>query len=115
MAARIKMPHGVEIDLGTCDFVLDGDSAPPPKKGGAPKFSAHAYCGHTAGWIKTAIGTVVGLSPGDLLLDGDPAPSPERGRSPLPNFRSIPIVAERLDGSRYATCYGGRPRPMGAC
>jgi len=34
MAAWIKMPLGMKVGLGTCDFVLDGDPAPPPKKGG---------------------------------------------------------------------------------
>jgi len=33
MAARIKMPLGMELGLGPGDFVLDGDSAPPPQKG----------------------------------------------------------------------------------
>jgi len=30
-----------------------GPSSPPPKKrGNSPQFSAHVYCGQTAGWIK---------------------------------------------------------------
>jgi len=43
-------------------------STPPQKGGGAPptKFSAHVYCGQTAGWIKVALGMEVGLRPGDL-------------------------------------------------
>jgi len=43
------------------------------------KFSAHVYCGQTAGSIKMALGMEVGLSPCDIVLDGDPAPSPKRG------------------------------------
>jgi len=84
MAAWIKMPLGMELGLGPGDFVLDGNSAPPPQKGGgAPsKFSAHVYCGQTAGWMKLVLGTVVGLSPGNFVLDGEPAPSPKMGRSP---------------------------------
>jgi len=32
-----KMPLGMEVGLGTGDFVLDGDPAlPPPKKGHSP-------------------------------------------------------------------------------
>ena len=27
-----------------------------PKRGGAPKFSAHVYCGQMAGWIKMVLG-----------------------------------------------------------
>jgi len=34
MAAWIKMPLDMEEGLGPGDFVLDGDPAPPPKKGG---------------------------------------------------------------------------------
>jgi len=71
------MPLDMEVGLGPCDFVLDGDPAPLPKKGGrAPstKFFAHVYCGQTAGWIKMVLGMEVGLSPGDFVLDGDPAP-----------------------------------------
>jgi len=43
-----------------------------PQKGHNPKFSAHVYCGQTAGWIKLPLGTEVGLGPGDIVLDGDP-------------------------------------------
>jgi len=35
------MPFGMEVGLSPGDFVLDGDSAPSPKRGGAPRFSAH--------------------------------------------------------------------------
>ena len=70
------MPLGMELGLGPGDFVLDGDPAPPPPKGGgATKFSAHVYCVKTAGWIKMVLGVEGGLSPGDFVLDGDPAPS----------------------------------------
>jgi len=65
-----------------------------------PQFSAHVYCGQTAGWIKMALGIRIGLSPGDFVLDGDPAPPLKGGGAPLPNFRLISIVAKRLDGSR---------------
>jgi len=81
------MPLGMELGLGPGDFVLDGDPAPPPQKGGrAPKFSAHVYCVKTAGWIKLVLGVEVGPSPGDFVFDGDPAPSPKRGRSLSPIF-----------------------------
>ena len=33
-AARIKVPLGTEVGLGPDDFVLDGDPASPPQKGG---------------------------------------------------------------------------------
>jgi len=45
MAGRIKMPVGREVNLGPGDVVLD-EVAAPPKRGTAPLFSAHVYCGH---------------------------------------------------------------------
>ena len=101
MAAWINMSLGMEVGLGPGDFMLDGDPAPPSPKGDrAPKFSAHVYCGQTAGWMKLVLGTEVGLSPSDFVLDGDPVPFPQRGRSPLPNFWPISIVAKRLHASK---------------
>jgi len=76
------MAFGVEVGLGPGDFVLDGDPAPPPKKGTAPtQFSAHVYCGQMAGWIKMPLSTEVGLGPRDVVLDGGPAP-PSKGTAP---------------------------------
>jgi len=84
MAAWIKMSLGMELGLGPGDFVLDGDPARPPQKGGgAPKFSAHVYCGQTAVWIKLVLGIEIRLSPGDFVLDGDPTP---RAETPSPIF-----------------------------
>jgi len=52
-----------------------GSRSPSPRKGAEPpKFSAHVYCGQTAGWIKMVLGMEAGLSPVDFVLDGDPAP-----------------------------------------
>jgi len=59
--------------------VLDADQPLPKTAVEPPKFSAHVYCGQTAGWIKMALGTEIGLSAGDSMLDGDPAPSIKRG------------------------------------
>jgi len=57
------MPLGMEVGLGPGDIVLDGDPVPPsPKGGGAEppsKFSAHVYCGQTAGWMKLVLGMEV--------------------------------------------------------
>jgi len=43
----IKMKLGMEASLGSGHIVLDGDPAPPQKKGAQPQFSAHVYCGQT--------------------------------------------------------------------
>jgi len=66
-------------------LVLDGEPAPPSQKGAEPQFSAHVYCGQTAGWMKLVLRMEIGLSPGDFVLDGDPAPSPKGGGAP-PQF-----------------------------
>jgi len=92
------MVLGMEVGFGPGHILLDGDP-PLPKKGGhSPRFSAHVYCGQTAGWIKMPLGTEVGLSLGDSVLDGDPAPHPLKGTAP--NFRPMSVAAKRLDGLR---------------
>jgi len=65
-----------------------GTQLPLPKKGTEPppQFSAHVYCGQTAGWIKMALGVEVGLGPGHIVLDGDPATLPKKGAEPPPIF-----------------------------
>jgi len=57
------MPLGMEVGLSPGDFVIDGDPALLPKKGGEPppQFSAHVYCGQMAGCIKMAFGMEVAL------------------------------------------------------
>jgi len=69
------MPLGTEVGLGPNDIVLHGDPG-PHKKGTAPQFSAHVYCGQTAVCIRIRLGTEVGLSLSDIVLDGDPASLP---------------------------------------
>jgi len=75
VAKWIKIVLGMEVGLGPGHIVLDGDSAPLPKRGQS-QFLAHFYCGQTAGWIKMPLCTKVGLGPGNIVLDGDPAPLP---------------------------------------
>ena len=73
------------------DLVLDGDAAPPPK------FSAHVYCGQTAGWNKMTLGMEVGLGPVHIVLDGDTAPLPKREQSP--QFSAHLYCGKGLDAS----------------
>jgi len=84
------MPLGREVCLDPSNIVLDGDSAPLPKRGQSPPFSAHVYCGQTARRIKMPLGTEVGIDPGDIVLDGDPA-NPQKVVSS--NFQPMSIVA----------------------
>jgi len=80
------MPLGLEVDLSSGDFVLDGDPAPSPKGGRTPQFSAHEFCGQTTAWIKMPLGMEVGVGPDDIVLDMDPAPLPKKGAEPPPQF-----------------------------
>jgi len=93
------MVLGLEVGLSPGDFVLDGDPAPLPKRWWSlsPQFSAHFYCGQTAGCIKMPLGMVVGLSPGDFVLDGDPA---------LPNFRPVFIIVIMISLEHCAVVIG---------
>ena len=72
MVGLIKMKLGTQVGLDPSHYVLDGDPAPPPPKGGgrSPQFSAHICCSQMAGWIKMPLGTQVKLGPGDVVLDG---------------------------------------------
>ena len=89
------MPLGMEAGLGPGDFVLNGNPA-PPEKGHSRQFSAHVYCGQTAGWIKMPLGTEAGLGSGHIVLDGAqlPLPPPSK-KGHAPNFRPMSIVAKR--------------------
>jgi len=106
-------------------FVRWGPRSPPPKGGGDPNFSAHVYCGQTAGWIKMAFGMEVGLSPGDFMLeDGNPAsPSPKEAE-PSCSFRLTSLCLLRPNGfllwpngwmDQDGTWHGGRPQPRRLC
>jgi len=84
-----------------------------PKKGTAPtQFSAHVYCGQTAGWIKVPLGTEVGIGPG-VVLDGDAAP-PTKKRHSLPVFSPC-LLCPNGWMDEDATWYGSRPRSMTHC
>jgi len=63
-----------------------GPSSPSHNTGQRPQFSAHFYCGQTAGWIKMRLGMEVGLGPADFVLDGDPAPPSQKGAKPRPSI-----------------------------
>jgi len=93
----VKRLHGSswhlhEVGLSPGDFVLDGHPAPSPKGGEPhPQFSAHFYCGQTAGCIKMPLGTEVGLGLRDIVLDGDPATPSLKGHRPPPIFGQCPL------------------------
>jgi len=76
------MQFDVEVGLGPCHIVLDGDPAPLKKR--------HSQ---TVGWIKMPLCTKVGLGPRHIVLHGDPAHPPKRYTAP--NVRPRFIVAKR--------------------
>ena len=98
-------------------WVRWGPSPPLPKgrrrPGQSPQFSAHGYCGRTAGWIKMVLGMEVGLGPVRIVLDGDTAPPQNRGRAPKFSAHlycgqtagciKMPLGTEVGLGLRYAT------------
>jgi len=86
-----------------------GTTSPTQKGGGSAKFSAHVYCGQTAGWFKMALGMEVGLGPGHIVLDGEPAPLPQKGGR-APRF-SAHLLSPNGSMDEDATWYGSRPRP----
>jgi len=91
-----------------------GTQLPLLKKGRSPQFSAHVYCGQTAGWIKMALDMEVGLGPGHIVLDGDPALPPQKGGTAPPIFSPF-LLWPNCWMHQDATCYGGRPQPRPLC
>jgi len=100
------MALGMEVGLGSCYIVQDGDPAPSPKLGQILQFLAHFYCAQKARCIKMPLGKYVGLSPGDFVFDGDPAPSPKGTEPPIFGPRLLwPNGCMDWD----ASCYRGSP------
>jgi len=82
---RIKMKLGVEVGLGLCQIVFNGDPAPLAQRATAPKFLAMFVVAKRLDGSRCKLGTEVGLGPGHTVLNGDPAPLPQKGTTP--NFR----------------------------
>jgi len=85
----MKIVVGMEVGLSPGDFMLDGVPAFLSKKGAElpPQFSAHFYCGQTAGYIKMPLGMEAGLIPREPCVRWE-LPSPKRGRSQTIIFSS---------------------------
>jgi len=80
------MKLGVQVGLGPCHIVLDGDPGPLPQRATAPPPNFRPMdisCGQMTQCIKMPVGRKVGVDPSDTALDGDPAsPTPKREQSP---------------------------------
>jgi len=110
----IKMKLGMRyVGLSPSHIVLDGNPAPPPKKGAQPPiFGPYVRCGQMAGWIKMPLGMEVGIHSGHIVPHWDPAPLPKRGQSP--KF-SVYVCCQNGWMNQDATRYGGRPQPRRHC
>ena len=108
----IKMALGMEVGLGPGHIVLDGDPAPPQKKGGTEPhhFSAHVCCGQTAGWIKMPLSRP---HPRPHCVRWGPR-SPQRGTAPHPIFGPCLLWPTGwID--QDTTWYEGSPRSRPHC
>ena len=84
---------------------------PLPQKGQSlTQFSADAYCGQMATWIKMVLGTEVGLGLRDIVLDVDPATPRKKAHPPPPNFWPCLLWPNGWMDDDNAW-YGSRPRP----
>jgi len=85
-----------------------GHSSSPPKRVQSPQFSAHLYCGQTAGCIKMPLGMEVGLSPGNIVFDVDPATHRKRTHP-----RPIQFLAHVCCGHRPMAGWMKDAAPLG--
>jgi len=79
------MSLGMEVGLGPGDFVLDGEPAPPLRKGsGAPCPIVGPFLLWPNGWMhqNMPLGMEVGLSPGTLCSMGTQLPPEKRAHPP---------------------------------
>jgi len=98
----VKMKLGMQVASALATLYYMGTQLPSPKRGRTPQFSAHVYCGQTAGWMKTPLGTEVDLGRGHIVLDGDTGTQypRERGTAAPPLF------------SANVSCGHGRPSQL---
>jgi len=74
----------VGLSLGDCHDCVRWGPSLLPQKGRCPtQFSAHVYCGQTAGWIKMPLGTEVYLGLRNIVFDVDPAIPRKKGTHPI--------------------------------
>ena len=97
-AGWIKMALGMEVSLGPGHTVLDGESAPLPKKGADPPNFQPIFI--VANWLDASRCTSFGGRPQPRRLCVRWGPSPLSKRGGAPNFSPTSIVTKWLHGSR---------------
>jgi len=100
----IKMPLGMEAGLGHGHSVLDGDLAPPHKRGTAPNFGSISVGSKTAGCI-IQDATRYGSRRRPRPHCWDPAPPKMGEQQPLLNCWPMSIVAKRSPISATAKLF----------
>ena len=100
------MSLGMELGLGSADFVLDGDPASFPQIFGPCLLWSNGWTNEAGTWHggrsqprqlcvtcldEDAVGTEVDLGSGHIVLDGVPAPA--KGAEHPPFFRPMSILA----------------------
>jgi len=117
MAGWIKTSLGMEEGLDPGDFVLDGDPAPPPQKGGGARSPIFGPCPlWPNGWMHQ-YGTWHRGGPWSRLhcaTLGPSSPPQKTGRSPFPIFGPFLLWSNGWM-HQDATRYGGRPQPGRVC
>ena len=86
------MALGMEVGLGPCYNVLDGDPAPLPQKVAEPPADFQPIFVVAKGLDRSRCYMEVDLGPGHTVLGGDKAP---RTGHNTPSFCSMSIVAKR--------------------
>jgi len=97
MAGWIKMPLGMELGLSPGNFMLDGDPAPLPKKGGSPPIFGPYLLQPNGCMDQDAVWHGGRPQSRRHCIRWGPS-SPSQNESP--NFRPTSIVAKWLHGSR---------------
>ena len=102
-AGWIKMPLGMEVDLGPGHIVLDGDPAPLPRKGAQPPIFGSCLLWPN-GW----------MNQGATWYDGRPRPwqhcvrcgpiSTLQGAQPSPKFWPIQPFGHNRHGPKFGGC-----------
>jgi len=98
MAGWIKMALGIEVGLGLVHIVLDGDTAPLPKKGAEPPIFGPRLLWPYGCMDQDATWYGGRARPTRHCVRCGPSYPQEKGTPTPPNFWPMSVVAKWLDG-----------------